>query len=188
MWAVAIRPRVVRDDGVLRGLREESRSAWCATGRAAYAACRRALGDSAAPGRLAPIGAVGGAAPWNCASTLASPAAGTDAGGGCPRSAATSCSSWKTRAVTAASAASSRCARSSAGDLSGPWFMSLSLYNPRRQNKATSGPHHGAGAGRMNTGTPGSLSGTTAQQKVQLQRPSRSMPVWARTPGRLHQF
>jgi CheY-like chemotaxis protein len=40
----------------------------------------------------------------------------------------------------------------------------------------------------MNTGTPGSLSGTTAQQKVQLQRPSRSMPVWARTPGRLNQF
>jgi hypothetical protein len=45
-----------------------------------------------------------------------------------PRSAATSCSSWKTRAVTAASWASIRKVRSSAGNDSWPSLMSLSLY------------------------------------------------------------
>ncbi len=154
----------------------------------ALVAAGRGTNASAFAGPLTPIGAVGCASPWSRASTLSLAAKTVAADGGCPRNAATSCSSWKTRAVTAASAASRRCACSSAGDLSGPSFMSLSLYNPDLRNKATSGQHPRAGAGRMNTGTPGSLSDTTAQQKVQLQRPSRTMPVWARILGRLHQF
>ena len=55
-------------------------------------------------------------------------------GGGTPRNAATSRSSWKTRAVTVASCASSRRARSSPGDISALSLMSLhSTQAPRTE-------------------------------------------------------
>jgi hypothetical protein len=108
------------------------------------------------------------------------------------RSAATACSSWKTRAVTAASCASRRNVRSSVGDLSEPSLMSSHSTQPHRteqtEKQRPQGPgvpirscRHGRLVSRrlrlvrepskMKKVEAGCLSDTVAQQLMQLQRP-----------------